>query len=127
ASLFDYIGFSIEIGALFAGVTLANSPFSQEISARLKPLRDFFVILFFIVLGESMNISSLSSGIGPALILSALVMLLKPVVIVATMGLLGYSKRVSFKTGINLSQISEFSIIMVVLAVNSNVARPDVS
>lgn len=127
ASLFDYIGFSIEIGALFAGVALANSPFSQEISARLKPLRDFFVILFFIVLGESMNISSLSSGIGPALILSALVMLLKPVVIVATMGLLGYSKRVSFKTGINLSQISEFSIIMVVLAVNSNVARPDVS
>src|SRR5690606_4968464 len=82
---------------------------------------------FFIVLGESMNISNLSSGIWTAIALSAVVIILKPVMVALTMGLLGYSKRVSFKAGINLSQISEFSIIMVVLAVNSGIARPEVS
>lgn len=127
ASLFEYIGFSIEIGALFAGVALASSPYSQEISARLKPLRDFFIILFFIVLGESMNITNLSSGVWPAVMLSIIVIVLKPTVIIATMGVLGYAKRISFKTGINLSQISEFSIIMIVLAAKSGIVRPEIS
>jgi voltage-gated potassium channel Kch len=116
ASLFELSGFSIEVGALFAGVTLASLPYAQEITARLKPLRDFFVVLFFITLGESLQVSNLASGIVPALIFSAIVMVLKPLTITSVMGLLGYTKRVSFKAGINLSQISEFSIVLVVLA-----------
>ena len=126
ASLFEHTGFSIEIGALFAGVALANSPYAREIGARLKPLRDFFIILFFISLGESMNLASISSSIVPALILSIAVIILKPLVILITMGLMGYSKHVSFKTGVHLSQISEFSIIMILLAVNSKVINEDV-
>ena len=51
SSLFYVIGFSIEIGALIAGVMLAVSPFAYEISARMKPLRDFFILIFFILLG----------------------------------------------------------------------------
>lgn len=121
ASLFEHAGFSIEIGALFAGVALANSPYAREIGARLKPLRDFFIILFFISLGESMNLASISSSITLALILSLAVIILKPLVILITMGLMGYSKHVSYKTGVHLSQISEFSIIMIMLAVNSGV------
>src|SRR3989344_1063443 len=116
ASIFKLAGFSIEVGALFGGVALASSPYAHEISARLKPLRDFFIVLFFITLGQSMNVSDLSSGILPALVLSAIVIIAKPMVITSSMGLLGYAKRVSFKTGINLSQISEFSIVLVVLA-----------
>lgn len=116
ASLVNAIGFSIEVGALFAGVTLAHLPYTHQIGARLKPLRDFFIILFFISLGERLQIDNLTAGIVPALILSAIVILLKPFVVMTTLGILGYTKRTSFKTGINLSQISEFSIILVVLA-----------
>lgn len=127
ATLFEITGFSIEVGALFAGVALASSPYVQEIASRLKPLRDFFVVLFFIALGESMNITDISSGILPAIVISLIVILAKPLVVITVMGLVGYTKRVSFKTGINLSQISEFSIVLVVLAVSSGIARPELS
>lgn len=123
ATLFELAGFSIEVGALFAGVALAASPYVKEIAARLKPLRDFFIVLFFITLGQSMDLTNISSSIVPALIFSAIVIAGKPFIITATMGLLGYTKRVSFKAGINLSQISEFSIILVVLAVSEGMVR----
>ncbi len=127
ATLFELSGFSIEVGALFGGVALASSPYAQEISARLRPLRDFFIVLFFITLGKSLNVSNLSAAILPALVLSAIVVVLKPFTITTVMGLLGYTKRVSFKTGINLSQISEFSIVLVVLAVSAGLVREEIS
>ncbi len=123
ATLFDKSGFSIEVGALFAGVALASLPYAQEIGSRLKPLRDFFVVLFFIVLGESLNVSNLKAGLGPAIALSAIVIILKPITITSVLGLMGYTKRVSFKAGINLSQISEFSIVLVVLAASNGMIR----
>lgn len=122
ASLFEIAGFSIEIGALFAGVSLAGLPYAQEIEARLKPLRDFFVVLFFIVLGKSLTLSGMGEALLPALALAAVVIILKPATIVATLGAMGYSKRVSFMAGIHLSQISEFSIVLAVLTVNSGLA-----
>lgn len=125
ASLFELAGFSIEIGALFSGVALAASPYVQEIAARLRPLRDFFIVLFFITLGESMDLSNISGSIIPALILSVVVVIAKPLIVTTAMGLMGYTKRVSFKAAINLSQISEFSIILVVLAVSEKMARPE--
>ena len=126
ATLFEKSGFSIEIGALFAGVALATSPFSQEISSRLRPLRDFFLVIFFIALGEQLDTNNLGSAILPAAIFSAIVILIKPIVVTAAAGLLGYTKRVSFKTGINLSQISEFSIILVVLAISEGIVRSEI-
>jgi Kef-type K+ transport system membrane component KefB len=127
ASLFDIAGFSIEVGALFAGVALASLPYAQEIEARLKPLRDFFVVLFFIVLGQSLSLSGMSKVIIPALVLSAVVMIVKPVTIISTLGSLGYSKRVSFMAGVNLTQISEFSIVLAVLAVSLGLVDKDIS
>jgi Kef-type K+ transport system membrane component KefB/voltage-gated potassium channel Kch len=119
ASLFEYAGFSVEIGSLFAGVSLASLPYAQEIESRLKPLRDFFLVLFFITLGESLNVSNLGPAIIPAIVLSFIVIALKPTAVTSTLGLLGYPKRVAFKAGVNLSQISEFSIVLVVLAVST--------
>jgi Kef-type K+ transport system membrane component KefB/voltage-gated potassium channel Kch len=127
ASLFEYGGFSIEVGSLFAGVSLASLPYAQEIEARLKPLRDFFVVLFFITLGESLNISHLGPAVVPALLLSFVVMALKPAAVTTTLGLLGYPKRVAFKAGINLSQISEFSIVLVVVAAASGLVNKELS
>lgn len=116
ASLFQIAGFSIAIGALFAGVSLASLPYAQEIEARLKPLRDFFVVLFFIILGKGLTLSGISEALLPALVLAATLTIVKPTTIISTLGLLGYGRRVSFMAGINLSQISEFSIILAVLA-----------
>lgn len=125
ATIFELSGFSIEVGALFAGVSLAGLPYSQEMASRLKPLRDFFIVLFFITLGGSLNIGNLAAGIGPALVLSAVVIFLKPLSVMVGLGLFGYTKRTSFKAGINLSQISEFSIILIVLAASSGLVGAD--
>ncbi len=119
ATIISYIGFSIEIGALFAGVALAHLPYAGQIVARLKPLRDFFVILFFISLGEHLQFNNLADALLPALALSFIVLVLKPLVVMISLGLLGYTRRTSFKAGINLSQISEFSIILIVLAAST--------
>ena len=127
ASLFQIAGFSIEIGALFAGVSLAGLPYAQEIEARLKPLRDFFVVLFFIVLGQSLSLHGISQALVPALVLSAVVMVLKPATIISTLGSLGYSKRVSFMAGINLTQISEFSVVLAILAVSTGLVDRNIS
>jgi Kef-type K+ transport system membrane component KefB len=127
ASLFEFAGFSIEVGSLFAGVSLASLPYSAEIEARLKPLRDFFVVLFFIALGESLNVTNLGAALLPALALSAIVMVLKPTAVTTALGLLGYPKRVAFKAGINLSQISEFSIVLVVLAAANGMVSKELS
>lgn len=116
ATLFDLIGFSHEVGALFAGVSLASLPYATEMAARLKPLRDFFIVLFFVVLGEQLGFNAIQESIVPALILSAIVIIGKPLFVMSSLGALGYTKLTSFKAAINLSQISEFSIILVVYA-----------
>jgi Kef-type K+ transport system membrane component KefB/Trk K+ transport system NAD-binding subunit len=115
ATLFHHLGFSMEIGALIAGVTLSTSPYHFEISSRLKPLRDFFIILFFILLGTRIKISTLHEIIYPALFLSAFVVILKPILVMLITGILGYRKKVNFLTSINFTQVSEFSLILLVL------------
>ncbi|MFS8120763.1 MAG: cation:proton antiporter, partial [Microcoleus sp.] len=127
ATLFEVSGFSIEVGALFAGVSLASLPYSQEIAARLKPLRDFFVVVFFIALGEGLQLSNIGNALVPAIALSLLVIVLKPFLVLVSMGMLGYTKRTSFKTAISLSQISEFSLVFVVLATGLGFVPPEIS
>lgn len=119
ASIFWWYGFSLEVGALFAGVALANLPYAQQVSTRLKPLRDFFIILLFVELGQRLNFNNVADAILPALLLSLVVMIVKPLAILTSLGLLGYTKQTGFKTAVHLSQISEFSIIFVVLAVST--------
>lgn len=127
ATAVNYIGFSIEIGALLAGVALAQLPYAHQIGARLKPLRDFFVVLFFISLGENLHLENLAAALVPALVLSLIVIILKPLVVMSSLGVLGYTRRTSFKTGINLSQISEFSIILIVLATSAGLVSAHVA
>lgn len=119
ASLFGLFGFSHEVGALFAGVALASLPYAMEMSTRLKPLRDFFVVLFFVTLGERFVFDDLEAVLMPALALSLLVLVGKPLFTMISLGVLGYTKLTSFKAGIHLSQVSEFSIVLVVLAVQT--------
>jgi len=118
SALFYVLGFSIEIGALIAGALLAVSPFAYEIGARMKPLRDFFILIFFILLGAQMVLSQLMVILVPALILSAFVLIGNPLIVLTLMNLLGYRNRVSFMCGLTVAQISEFSLILVALGYN---------
>lgn len=116
ASLFEVAGFSIEVGALFAGVALAPLPYAQEVSAKLRPIRDFFIVLFFISLGAQLNLEGFASQIMPIVILTLAIVIAKPLIITTTLGFMGYTKNTSLKTGITMGQISEFSLIFIILA-----------
>lgn len=122
ASVFWKAGFSLEVGALFAGVAFAHLPYAQAMSTRLKPLRDFFIVLFFISLGESLHLDNITSALVPAAIFSAIIMLAKPLLTMISLGLLGYTKQTGFKAAVHLSQISEFSVVLIVLAQTTGVA-----
>jgi len=115
ASLFALLGFSIEIGALIAGVTLSVTPFAVEIAARLKPLRDFFIIIFFILLGGQLVISNLGMLLLPAVALSLFVLIGNPIIIILLMNNLGFNKKTGFMAGLTVAQISEFSLILAAL------------
>ena len=119
AALFIFIGFSIEIGALVAGVILSISPYSTEISSKIRPLRDFFLIIFFIILGLSINILTIPSVIVNALIISVVALVFKPLILMGLMAIFGYTKRSNFLVGTTLGQISEFSIIILLLAAST--------
>jgi len=119
AALFSIFGFSIEIGALVAGVVLSFSPYSPEISSKIRPLRDFFLIIFFIILGLNIQVSNIGSVIVNAVILSLIALLAKPLILMVFMALFGYTKRTNFLTGTTLAQISEFSLIVLALGVTA--------
>lgn len=127
AALFEIAGFSIEIGALFAGVSLATLPYAQEISARLRPLRDFFVVVFFINLGTTLTFSNFGEIIPLILASLFVVIIVKPWSVLFSMGLLGYTKRTSFKAAVSLAQISEFSLVLSALALSEGRIGADVA
>jgi len=118
ASLFHHIGFSMEIGALVAGIALSMSPFHYEISSKMRPLRDFFIILFFILLGSQMVFGNINELIVPAIIFSLFILIGNPLIVMILMGLLGYKKKTGFQAGFTVAQISEFSLILITLGVS---------
>ena len=119
SALFLYTGFSIEVGALIAGIMLSMSPYSYEVSSKLKSLRDFFIISFFILLGSQMVFSDISSLWIPAIIFSLFILIGNPLIVMILMGIFGYSKNTGFMAGLTVAQISEFSLILIALGVKS--------
>lgn len=115
------IGLSAEIGAFVAGVSLATSPIALFIAYSLKPLRDFFLILFFFSLGAQLNIGLLSEVIAPALLLAALALSLKPIVFRYLLRRFSERNRLAWDAGLRLGQISEFSLLIAFVATQSGV------
>jgi Kef-type K+ transport system membrane component KefB len=118
ASVFAVMGLSMEIGALIAGITLSLTPFAYEIGSRLKPLRDFFIVLFFLHLGSQMVLDNLTEILIPAVILSLFVLIGNPAIVIVLMSILGHRRRTGFMTGLAIAQISEFSLILAALGYN---------
>jgi Kef-type K+ transport system membrane component KefB len=122
--LFAALGFSLEGGALIAGVALSTLPSRHEIGARLAPLRDFFIVAFFILLGTRMVVSDFGAIVEPAIYLSLFVLIGNPLLQLIVLGLMGYRKKTSFQSGMMAAQISEFSLILVALGVSLGQVDP---
>jgi Kef-type K+ transport system membrane component KefB len=115
AYIFYGFGFSLEIGALFAGVALASSNFAKEISSRLKPIQDFFIALFFVFLGANLLVENPSHILIPVIIFTLFVIIVKLLVTFFVLNLFGHRTRTSFYVAVSLTQVSEFSLIMLAL------------
>jgi Kef-type K+ transport system membrane component KefB/ABC-type transporter Mla MlaB component len=109
------VGFSMEIGAFIAGLSLANLPYTFEINAKAKVLRDFFITIFFVGLGAGMVFASISNLLVPFIALSLFVLIGNPLIVTVIMTVMGYDKRTSFFTGLTIANISEFSLIVIAL------------
>jgi Kef-type K+ transport system membrane component KefB len=116
AELAEILGLSREIGAFIAGITLATSRISQYIALSLKPLRDFFLILFFFSIGAQFKLSMLPEIALPALITAAAVLVVKPLVFRFLLGSQSGQKVLAWDLGFRLGQISEFSLLIAFLA-----------
>jgi Kef-type K+ transport system membrane component KefB/voltage-gated potassium channel Kch len=86
AAVSDYLGFSKEMGAFLAGISLASTPYRDVLSARLVSLRDFLLLFFFIALGTHLDVSTVGASIVPALILSVFVLIGNPLIVIIIMG-----------------------------------------
>ena len=106
------LGLSAEIGAFIAGVTIATSPVAQFIAISLKPLRDFFLILFFFAVGASFNISLLDEVLLPSIVLSAICLSVKPVVFWFFLRRVSERRRTAWEVGVRLGQNSEFALLI---------------
>ncbi len=116
AELCEALGLSAEIGAFIGGISLATSPIAQYIAINLKPLRDFFLILFFFSLGASFNLLILGDIIVAALILGGIMLILKPTTFRVLLGKQSEKKSLAWDIGFRLGQISEFSLLIALVA-----------
>lgn len=116
-TIFQYAGFWMEIGTLLAGISLANSNYRFEIMSRVKSLRDFFIVLFFVLLGSKVHFAIWRQYIPKLLIFLGFIMIIKPTITMIIAGFMKHTKKVSFLTGFSLGQISEFSFLLISMGI----------
>ncbi len=121
AELAEFSGLMREMGAFVAGVALASHPVSMFLSDRLRPLRDFFLVMFFFSIGAGFDLTAAGEVIWLAILLAVLILSLKPVIYAAIMLYSGEGKDMATEVGVRLGQASEFSLLVAVLALNKGV------
>ncbi|MEO0368239.1 MAG: cation:proton antiporter [Pseudomonadota bacterium] len=124
AELAHAVGFSHETGAFIAGITVATSPIALFIAENLKPLRDFFLVLFFFALGAGLNLYALEDIWIPAVALGLAMLVIKPIVFRFALNHVSESNRLGWETGFRLGQMSEFSLLIVFVALQSALIDP---
>jgi len=115
----EQFGLSLEVGAFFAGVSIAQLPYSNELYGRVKPLTDFFLAVFFISLGLSLTTSDLLQYAWVAAGFSVAVVVFKFVLYYGLTSRLGFARYDSFKASVNMTQTSTFSIVYAAVALES--------
>ncbi|MBI2551552.1 cation:proton antiporter [Candidatus Uhrbacteria bacterium] len=111
-------GFGMEIGALVAGVSLSGTVYATEIAARLRPIRDFFLLLFFVILGTHLQWQALPGNWVSTLVFSVFVLVGNPLLALLVMRLLGYHSKTGWRAGTTVAQISEFSFLLLAVGVS---------
>lgn len=127
AELASYLGLTHEIGAFIAGVAIATHRISFFIAENLKPLRDFFLIIFFFAIGAAVNLSEVMNVVVPALVLASAILIGKPLVFGWLLGFEGESRKQSMEIGFRLGQGSEFSFLIMAIALKLNLIGPEAS
>lgn len=118
------MGLSEEMGAFIAGIALATNPISLYIAENLKPLRDFFLVIFFFTIGAGFNFGYLPAVILPASLLALIALLVKPCIFTWLLYKSGETKPISWEVGIRLGQMSEFSLLVIYLALQTQLVTP---
>ena len=124
AHLAHAIGFSHETGAFIAGITVATSPIALFIAESLKPLRDFFLVMFFFALGAGLNLSALDQIWLPAILLGGAMLVIKPIIFRFALHRVSETSKLGWETGFRLGQMSEFSLLIVFVALQSALIEP---
>lgn len=114
-SLMSWLGLSPEVGGFLAGIALAGVAEHHEIARKVRPLRDFCILLFFVLLGSNLVLSNIFAVWPIALAFLLLVVVGKPLMIMIVMRFSGYRARTGFLTGLSLAQVSEFSFVLMAL------------
>ncbi len=121
AELAGVLGLSQEVGAFIAGVALASSPIALYIAESLRPLRDFFLVLFFFGVGVEFNLAMAPDVLVPGLLLAASALVLKPLVFRLLLVPVGETRKRAWEIGFRLGQLSEFTLLVAALAMNTGV------
>jgi Kef-type K+ transport system membrane component KefB len=119
ASIGALFGLSFEIGAFVAGVSLATSPISQYIAEALRPLRDFFLVLFFFTVGAQLDVALLMEVLLPIVFLAAALVVIKPATFALALKLQREPVPTGWEVGYRLGQMSEFSLLLSYLALTA--------
>ena len=127
AELFELAGLSLEIGAFIAGLTIATNPIALYIADHLKPLRDFFLVLFFFSIGAGFKLDMLSQVIIPAIVFAIAMLISKPIAFKLMLGGMSDNRALNWETGIRLGQISEFSLLVAFVATTQNLIGQEAS
>lgn len=118
ATLASFLGYSLAIGAFIAGIILGNTQFNYEIAGKVKPLRDFFLTLFFVSLGMQLSFSSSNNLFQKVAIAFLLVIILKPAVTFFVTKAFRFGNRTALLASVQLGQVSEFSLILVAAGIS---------
>ncbi|MDB1088253.1 cation:proton antiporter [Streptomyces sp. ACA25] len=118
AAVSEQMGFSSEVGAFLAGVSLATTPYRDALGARLISLRDFLLLFFFLDLGAKLEFTDAAQQLGEAAVFSAFVLIGNPLIVILIMVFLRYPVRIGFLAGLTVAQISEFSLILAALGLS---------
>jgi Kef-type K+ transport system membrane component KefB len=127
AELSELAGLSLEIGAFIAGVTIATSPIALYIADHLKPLRDFFLVLFFFSIGAGFHMDLLAEVILPATVIATVILALKPVTFKFMLRRMSETSALGWETGFRLGQISEFSLLIAFVSTAQNLISQEAS
>ena len=116
AGLGEWAGISLEVGAIIAGISLGSSIYQTEISSRIKPLRDFFIALFFIILGSEMIMADFGSSLVVSTVLSVFVLVGNPFILYLLYRRMKFTRLNSFLAGLTAAQVSEFGFVLLFVA-----------